>query len=103
MRGFISFLCVVAGWFACIVNVAAEGQPELPGVAVPYHGPVVKGVDTSTLTGKVMCGYQGWFGAPGDGRTGDSWRHWTKDYGDFTDGNAKVDLCKNYSSILLGG
>jgi len=33
----------------------------------PYRGPVVSGVDTSTIRRKVMCGYQGWFMAKGDG------------------------------------
>ena len=33
----------------------------------PYNGPSEKGVDTGTMTGKVMCGYQGWFTCPGDG------------------------------------
>ena len=32
----------------------------------------------STLIGKVMCGYQGWFNCEGDGsRMG--WKHWAKD------------------------
>ena len=41
----------------------------------PYSGQVNKGVDTSTLTGKVMCGYQGWFAGEGDGAER-GWFHW---------------------------
>ncbi len=69
------------------------------GAIAAYTGPVVKGVDTKTLTGKVMCGYQGWFGAPGDGRSEDNWRHWTKDQGPLADGNAKVDLWPDVSEL----
>lgn len=65
----------------------------------PYTGPVVKGVDTSTLTGKVMCGYQGWFGAPGDGSPVAGWRHWATRQGPFADGNAKVDLWPDVSEL----
>ncbi len=32
-------------------------------------------VDATTLTGKFMCGYQGWFQCPGDG-SGGGWFHW---------------------------
>ena len=65
----------------------------------PYTGPVVTGVDVKTLTGKVMCGYQGWFGAPGDGRSQSGWRHWIKTNGPFEDGNAKVDLWPDVSDL----
>jgi hypothetical protein len=33
----------------------------------PYDGPSVKGVDVSTLNGKVVAGYQGWFATTNDG------------------------------------
>src|SRR5436190_15592351 len=35
-------------------------------------------VDATTLRGKVMCGYQGWFRCPGDAaKLG--WVHWSRD------------------------
>ncbi len=33
-------------------------------------------VDSSTLTGKVLLGYQGWFRCPGGGSSGTNWSHW---------------------------
>ena len=79
----------------------ASVQDDSPavGILAPYHGPVVKGVDTKTLTGKVMCGYQGWFGAPGDGSSEHGWRHWTKNRGPLADGNAKIDLWPDVSEL----
>src|ERR1700744_5457653 len=65
----------------------------------PYSGTVVKGVDATTMDGKVMCGYQGWFGAPGDGSPGQGWRHWTKHRGPLEDGNAKIDLWPDVSEL----
>ena len=56
-------------------------------------------MDTKTLTGKVMCGYQGWFGAPGDGSSDHGWRHWTKNHGPLADGNAKIDLWPDVSEL----
>ncbi len=48
-------------------------------------------VDASTLTGKVMCGYQGWFACEGDGAER-GWNHWTKGRGPLSPANAKIDL-----------
>jgi hypothetical protein len=80
-------------------NVLLQSDGTAAGILAPYHGPVVKGVDTKTLTGKVMCGYQGWFGAPGDGSSEPGWRHWTKSRGPLADGNAKIDLWPDVSEL----
>jgi len=29
------------------------------------------------ITGKLLFGYQGWFGAPGDGSKFNNWKHWS--------------------------
>lgn len=49
-------------------------------------------VDRSTLDGKVMAGYQGWFNAEGDGAER-GWVHWTKNpRKPFAGDNARIDL-----------
>ncbi len=63
----------------------------------PYDGPSEAGVDTSTLTGKVMCGYQGWFNCDGDG-AGLGWTHWAKNRKElFGPENVTVDLWPDIS------
>lgn len=70
-------------------------QPVDP--LVPYTGPAVSGVDTSTLTGKVMAGYQGWFNCEGDGANL-GWTHWARNGGrPFGPGNVTVDLWPDVS------
>ena len=44
----------------------------------------------STLNGTIMCGYQGWFNAPGDGANR-GWVHWGKS-GKFEPGYCSVDF-----------
>ena len=41
----------------------------------PYTGPTRADIDATTLDGKVLCGYQGWFNTPGDG-TNFGFGHW---------------------------
>lgn len=62
----------------------------------PYDGSRVKGVDPSTLTGKVMCGYQGWYTCPGDG-SDRGWFHWGSS--GFGPGNCSIDLWPDVSEL----
>ncbi|SEN10632.1 hypothetical protein SAMN02800694_2790 [Luteibacter sp. UNCMF331Sha3.1] len=71
-------------------------------------------VDTSTIRGKVMVGYQGWFRCPGDGSPANNWLHWSDseprtdhfyppsypDVTDFGDGPAR---CVNPYMTVQGG
>ncbi len=59
---------------------------------VPYDGPS-RPVDNSTLKGRVMTGYQGWFRTPND-PYGGGWHHW----GDIPSGTFSVDMWPDISS-----
>jgi hypothetical protein len=89
--------------FAVLLPIHISWADEsVPATASPYHGPTVTGVDASTLTGKVMCGYQGWFGAAGDGNASRGWRHWTRRPGAPADGAITVDLWPDVSELGPG-
>ena len=53
----------------------------------PYTGTAIKAADNTTLKGKVMVGYQGWFRTPND-PDGKGWRHW----GNIHDGTFTTDM-----------
>lgn len=54
--------------------------------------------DRSTLQGKLMAGYQGWFTAEGDGAQR-GWTHWTRDGRLPTPDNIRVDLWPDLSEF----
>ena len=73
-------------------------EQVLDATLFPYKGPTFRGVDATTLTGKVMCGYQGWFNCEGDGAE-QGWSHWTKGRGAPSAANIKVDLWPDVSEL----
>ena len=57
--------------------------PSIAAVALLMAAPVLAAapadvVDASSLRGKVLCGYQGWFRCPGDAAKG-GWVHWSRE------------------------
>lgn len=66
-------------------------------VLTPYQGPSAEGVDRTSLSGKLMCGYQGWFNCEGDGAAL-GWIHWGRDRNRPPGpGNVAVDLWPDLS------
>ncbi|MGY8768750.1 MAG: glycoside hydrolase family 71/99-like protein [Pirellulales bacterium] len=83
--------------FLAIAIVENNQCAAKENVLRPYDGPSVRGVDTSTLTSKVMTGYQGWFNCPGDGADL-GWVHWGRNR-KFAPGNNTVDIWPDMSEL----
>jgi hypothetical protein len=64
----------------------------LVALSPTFAGPTTRNADPSTLDGKIMCGYQGWFNTPADG-AGRGFAHWARQADrPLADGNVNVDL-----------
>ena len=91
----------VAFIFAILLAISPKSSAA-PDPLRPYEGPSVRGVDTQTLTGKVMTGYQGWFNCDGDGADL-GWTHWARNKSkQFGPGNVTVDLWPDVSELTAG-
>jgi hypothetical protein len=65
---------VTSALIAFNAAAADNNLPQEPWLR-PYEGPTRTDVDATTLDGKVLCGYQGWFNTPCDG-THSGFGHW---------------------------
>ena len=90
-------LLIAVLWaMALLPSAKALTMDEAIAGMKPYTGEHVPGVDTTTLTGKVMCGYQGWFAAEGD-NINRGWAH----YGgtNFGPGHCTVDMWPDMTDL----
>lgn len=92
LSGFYLLLLLAASAHAQSIS-----RDEVLARMQPYRGESAPGVDCSTLQGKVMCGYQGWFTAPGDGAER-GWTHYGR-RGRFEPGYAAIDLWPDVSEL----
>jgi hypothetical protein len=92
---FLIFLTLAASLSAQEIQITRE---QIIKRMQPYSGSHLAGVDTSTLEGKVMCGYQGWFAAPGDG-SGSDWVHYGQTRRLFAPGHCTFDLWPDVSEL----
>ena len=68
--------------------LASRGEVEL--------GPRV---DPSTMEGKLLLGYQGWFGCPEDGSPLRRWEHWFRRDRPAEVATARIDLWPDVSEL----
>ena len=64
-------------------------------LALVFSGQILQAqvVDRSTLTNKIMCGYQGWFSCPGDGNDpAMGWSHWSNSGGSIGPYNFHTEI-----------
>lgn len=73
--------------------------PVLP-TSTPIPPTPTPTLTTSTMYKKLLMGYQGWFGCPGDGSRFNRWFHWFKDY-QYAPGpaNLRVDMWPDASEL----
>src|SRR6185295_4251989 len=70
----------------------------LLGVSAQNYFRLVDAVDSTTLTKKVMMGYQGWFACPGDGSLPNRWVHWFRNNSPVA-ANLNVDFWPDVSEL----
>jgi hypothetical protein len=89
--------CILIPPLVITMLLWTAGAAPQEDVLKPYDGPSVPRVDPTTLAGKVMTGYQGWFNCPDDGADL-GWTHWARDRSKpFGPGNITVDLWPDVS------
>lgn len=82
-----------------LVNKAIAALERVKTNPIPRSETKSDTVDTSTLDGKIMCGYQGWFNTPDDGM-GLNWKHYARrSHKPFGPGNVTIDLWPDVSEL----
>ena len=80
------------------IPTVKKTERDVPPSALEIMPPNTFGtVDANTLTDKVIFGYQGWFGCPGDGSQVDNWIHWYR--GPASISNLTIDYWPDTSEL----
>ena len=84
-----------------VCNAQTTNQQAAEPWLWPHAGPTRSDIDATTLDGKVLCGYQGWFNTPGDG-TNFGFGHWGERLDRPGSGRFTVDMWPDTSEYNPG-
>jgi hypothetical protein len=93
----MAVLVLACNWSLAGAEEFRLSRQEVIDHMKPYQGEKSQGVTCGTMTGKVLCGYQGWFTAPGDG-SGKGWSHYPRE-GAFRPSSCSIDLWPDMSEL----
>lgn len=80
---------------AALPAIDTPTQAQDPGRSPPSSN------DPTTLSKKVLCGYQGWFRCPGD-PAGEGWRHWSRRGDSISPSTLTFDMWPDTSELTKG-
>ncbi|MFL6278925.1 MAG: glycoside hydrolase family 71/99-like protein [Vicinamibacterales bacterium] len=85
---------------ACSTGVRQRAPVTVtPAATVTAAAAPASDVDPATLAGKLMFGYQGWFGCPGDGSPLSAWEHWFRRGAAASVSTLRVDMWPDVSDL----
>ena len=94
-------LTATTDWQPVTNSVALDGTLNvvtMPNNRAQQYFQLREPVDPSTMNRKLLMGYQGWFGAPGDGSQNNRWFHWFRSQTP-TAANVTVDFLPDLSEF----
>ncbi len=75
-----------------VASVPCQAQPDT----------TVQVVSATSLRGKILCGYQGWFRCPGDAAKM-GWIHWSRDRNRIAPSTLTFEMWPDMSEYAAGG
>jgi hypothetical protein len=90
-------VCVLSLASACGIRTLPATR-ALNGTISQISAPVTP-VDATTIQGKLLFGYQGWFSCPGDGSPLGVWEHWFRGRGPASAATLRVDMWPDVSEL----
>jgi hypothetical protein len=99
VRKIIVFVFVIVTVAGCRAGLRTLPAANALNRTVVEAGARVAPVDATTVRGKLMFGYQGWFGCPDDGSPLGAWEHWFQRGAPANAGTVRVDMWPDVSEL----